>query len=74
MSYRNPYENGTTESHAYNAGGADSYYRRGCRPHYYVDGNKLLGEEITEVTEEERKAYFLGFEDNEALGDFKNWG
>lgn len=73
MSYRNPYERGTNLTYAYNAGSNDSYYGRGCCPHYYADGNKLFGAEITELTEEERKAYYLGFEDNEALGDFKNW-
>lgn len=74
MNYTNPYELNSNLSHAYKAGSNDSYYGRGCRPHYYADGNKLFGEEITELTEEERKAYYLGFNNNEVLGDFKDWG
>ena len=74
MNYSNPYENGTNLTYAYKAGSNDSYYGRGRRPHYYADGSKLFGAEITDLTEEEREAYYLGFNNNEALGDFKDWG
>lgn len=56
-------------------GGADSYYRRQYRPHYFV-GKTYQSEEITteQMTEAEREAYRAGYEYNEYLGDFKDWG
>ena len=59
----------------FDRGSADSYYRRGFRPHYFVGGT-YQSEEITEdqMTEAEIQAYRAGFQYNEDLGDFKDWG
>jgi len=59
----------------YDRGGADSYYRRGFKPHYY-SGGTMQSDEIPEalMTPDEIKAYTKGFDDNEDLGDFKDWG
>jgi hypothetical protein len=59
----------------YDRGGADSYYRRGFKPHYY-SGGTMQSDEIPEVlmTTNEVDAYRAGYNDNEDLGDFKDWG
>jgi len=58
----------------YDRGGADSYYRRGFNPHYFIGGthnsDKVSKEEMTEAQIEE---YRQGYNDNEANGDFKEW-
>ena len=60
---------------SYDRGSADSYYRRGRKPHYYV-GATYQSEIITEerMTLEEIEEYHLGFDDNEQSGNFKDWG
>ena len=60
----------------FDRGSADSYYRRGEQPHYYVNGTgtseridqgKMLEAEIAE--------YYAGFEYNETVNlDWKDWG
>ncbi len=57
----------------YDRGSADSYYRRPPRPHYFVGGS-YTSQEVTELTIEEAQQYYRGFEDNEASGNFKDWG
>jgi hypothetical protein len=59
---------------AWDRGSADSYYRRGAKPHYYK-GATYSSEIVTEesMTAEEIAAYYAGYEWNEKLGDFKNW-
>jgi len=52
-------------------GGADSYYRRGRQPHYYVGGTGT-SEKVTDLTPQEREAYYAGYDDNEASGDHKD--
>jgi hypothetical protein len=47
--------------------------RRPARPHYFVDGS-YTSQEVTELTIEEAQEYYRGFEDNEASGNFKDWG
>lgn len=56
----------------YDRGGADSYYRRPCAPHYYV-GDTYTSELVPEdrMTPDEIEAYMAGFKDNEAMGNFK---
>lgn len=58
----------------YDRGSADSYYRRGPRPHYYVgataSSDKVEGENMTP---EEIEAYYAGYDDNDEAGDFKQW-
>lgn len=58
----------------YDRGGADSYYRRLFKPHYFVGGTNtsdIVTEE--EMTPEEIEAYRQGYNDNETAGDFKEW-
>lgn len=54
----------------YDRGSADSYYRRGRNPHYYV-GATGHTEPITNLTPEELEAYHAGYNDNEAAGCHK---
>jgi hypothetical protein len=56
----------------YDRGGADSYYRRARYPHYYR-GATGMTDLVTEVdmTADELKAYFAGYDDNLAAGNFK---
>ena len=60
---------------AYDRGSADSYYGRGFRPHYFVGGT-YTSKEVTkeQMTAEEIAAYTAGYEDNEAEGNFKDYG
>jgi len=56
-------------------GGADSYYRRPRSPHWWPEGTqkgKMV--ERKDMTPEEIADYNRGFDDNEARGDFKDWG
>ena len=59
-------------------GGMDSYYRRPRSPHCYVLGKNDLGfncqVRVEDLTEEEVKQYYAGFEENEDMGDYKDWG
>lgn len=56
-------------------GGADSYYQRGFRPHYFVE-DTYRSDRVTEeqMTDEEIEAYAAGYKDNEELGAYKDWG
>lgn len=56
----------------YDRGSADSYYRRGREPHYFV-GATYQSPRIDEsgMTREEIDAYNAGFDDNESEGNFK---
>ena len=58
----------------YDRGMADSYYRRGRTPHYYLGdtGNspRVLAKDMTL---DEIAAYHAGFDDNEEDGNFKDW-
>lgn len=55
-------------------GSADSYYRRGYHPHYFV-GATHQSKAVTEnqMTTEEIDAYRAGFEYNEKSGDHKGY-
>jgi hypothetical protein len=58
----------------YDRGGADSYYRRPCSPHYYkgdTGSSEIVHED--QMTLEEIEAYLAGFKDNETSGDFKDY-
>lgn len=57
----------------YDRGSADSYYRRPYRPHYFK-GATYQSEIVTELTPEEIAEYKRGWDDNESIGDFKDWG
>ena len=58
----------------YNRGMADSYYRRGRAPHYYMaDTGSSPRVGYKDMTTDEVEAYNAGFEDNEDAGDYKEW-
>jgi hypothetical protein len=59
----------------YDRGSADSYYRRGTMPHYFK-GDTHQSEKVERInmTDEEIKAYYAGYNDNEANLNFKDWG
>ena len=58
----------------YDRGAADSYYRRARRPHFFTDAT-YNSDEIVEqfMTKQQIAEYNLGFDDNEAAANFKNW-
>ena len=59
----------------YDRGTADSYYRRGFNPHYYVGATYSSDRvELADMTPEEITAYTKGYNDNEDDGNFKDWG
>ncbi len=60
----------------YDRGTCDSYYRRGRNPHYivHIDGMKSFRVHKDEMTQQEIEAYNAGYDDNQAEGDFKDWG
>ena len=59
----------------YDRGSADSYYGRARRPHFFSDAT-YASDEITEqfMTKQQIAEYNLGFDDNEAAANFKDWG
>jgi hypothetical protein len=59
---------------AYDRGSADSYYRRGFRPHYFTGGT-YMSKEVTgeQMTPAEIEAYRAGYEQNEMEGNFKDY-
>jgi len=58
----------------YDRGSADSYYRRGRRPHFFSDAT-YHSDEIEErfMTKQQIAEYNLGYYENEVAGDFKEW-
>ena len=59
----------------YDRGSADSYYGRPFEPHYFKGGTHLSEKvELADMTAEEITAYTRGFNDNEVLKNFKDWG
>lgn len=57
----------------FDRGSADSYYGRGCNPHYFVGGTNM-SDMITDLTDVEFQAYMAGFEFNENIEmAFKEW-
>lgn len=63
----------------YDRGRADSYYRRGRRPHYMeADINGYVTFNSKKITEESMTSqqiaeYHFGFDENEADQNFKEW-
>ena len=57
----------------YDRGGADYWYRRPFRPHYF-DGATYSTPEITDLTPEELAEYRAGWDRAEASGEQKDWG
>ena len=56
----------------YDRGSADSYYRRRREPHYY-EGGTYTSKRIVDLTAEEIAEYNLGYDNNEAFGDHKDY-
>jgi hypothetical protein len=58
----------------YDRGRADSYYRRGRKPHYFK-GDTYNSDIVTEerMTLEEINEYYFGFDENEADQNFKEY-
>jgi len=69
--------NSYTRGHGspYDRGAADSYYGRPLSPHYWPFGTSI-GHRIEQshMTLPQVKEYYLGYYDNEAAGNFKDWG
>jgi hypothetical protein len=58
----------------YDRGMADSYYRRGRAPHYYMaDTGSSPRVGYKDMTTDEVEAYNAGYDDNEDAGDYKEW-
>jgi hypothetical protein len=59
----------------YDRGSADSYYGRPFNPHYFLGATYSTPEvKLEDMTAEEIVAYTAGYRDNEADGNFKDWG
>ena len=58
----------------YDRGMADSYYRRGRNPHYYVGATSTTPRVgFKDMTPDEVVAYNAGYDDNEESGDHKEY-
>ena len=51
-------------------GSADSYYRRGYNPHFFVGQRRVV---FNEMTSEQIDAYAAGYNHNEQFGDKKDF-
>ena len=64
----------TRHGSPYDRGSADSYYRRGYNPHYYLgDTGNSPRVTLKDMTPDEIVAYTAGYNDNEDEGNFKEW-
>jgi hypothetical protein len=58
----------------FDRGSADSYYGRAQSPHYYPNGTGNMPRiEGSEMTLQEMREYYRGYEYNECFGDKKNY-
>lgn len=57
----------------YQRGVMDSYYRRPRDPHKWLDNLGAERVEIDQMTPEEIADYHKGYNDNDELGDYKEW-
>ena len=58
---------------AWDRGSADCYYMRPYKPHKYVAGT-MTSERIEDLSAHDLAAYAAGWDYNERLGDFKDYG
>ena len=59
---------------AYDRGSADSYYRRGFKPHYYKgDTHSSPRVFLKDMSAQEIVDYTKGYNDNEKNFHFKDW-
>lgn len=65
----------TRHGGAYDRGSADSYYGRPFAPHYFK-GDTYNSEriELLDPSTATYKAYKQGYDDNQASGNYKDWG
>lgn len=56
----------------FDRGRADSYYRRAHDAHKYLDGT-YNGSRVRDLTDEEKRAYDVGYALQEWEGDHKEW-
>lgn len=56
----------------YDRGMADSYYDRPRRPHWYPSGT-YNGLKIVDLSSEETAEYMAGYDENEKLGNKKDY-
>tara|TARA_B100000941_G_scaffold228398_1_gene170720 strand:+ start:877 stop:1086 length:210 start_codon:yes stop_codon:yes gene_type:complete len=58
----------------FDRGGADSWYKRTPEPHYYV-GNTYNSKrvEVEDMTDQEIRQYWLGYDENQRFGTFKEY-
>ena len=74
-SYRDRDNYDTRHGGPFDRGSADSYYRRGIEPHYFVFGTATSDKiEKDNMTEEQIADYMAGYYWNEQFGDRKDWG
>lgn len=58
----------------YDRGTCDSYYRRDFNPHYFVgESYNSTRLELVDMSAKEIAAYTAGFEENETIGNHKEW-
>jgi|TARA_B110000858_G_scaffold3097_1_gene3582 hypothetical protein len=58
----------------FDRGSADSYYRRGYDPHYYIGATHSSPRvELADMNPGEITAYTKGFNENEDIGMYKEW-
>jgi len=59
----------------YDRGSADSYYRRYPEPHWYPGGTRPGAERVAEadMSDFEIAEYWRGYQENEQIGDHKDW-
>jgi len=57
---------------SWDRGSADSYYRRPYKPHKYASDTGA-SERIESLSASDLAAYDAGYENNEALGYYKDW-
>ena len=59
----------------FDRGSADSYYRRGINPHYYIGATGSTPRiEEDDMTSAQVAEYIAGHRYNTIQGDFKDWG
>lgn len=58
----------------FDRGSADSYYQRGCNPHYYHgDTGMSTRIEKSHMRQSQIAEYYAGYDYNEEFGDKKNY-
>jgi len=64
--------NGPRHGGPYDRGAADFYYHRSPEPHFFIGGTGI-SKRVTSLTDEQRAAYFAGYDAAREIGDRKEW-